>query len=196
MNLTTEIIHKHYQNHLNQTNNLVNYASDFIRIDHAKRVFPESLKISLRIPSEVKTMADYQNLIGFGYKRLDSLLIISICSDIEFMLKDICENIISPGKNRPKAYFQKLEMVNTENFIPKSINLNDYEKFSSIKDCFQIRHIFIHNMGFVDESFLQKTTFIQELDTEFVITQEIKSTSLSACVGLMKFLDEQLIAFL
>ena len=112
------IIQRNYLSFLNQTNNIVWYASCSIPLDHQQRNLSSELKSALNLNENLKTFYDYQLQTGYGYSRIQFLAVISICSDVEFLLKDICENIFGIT-DKGNAYFQKFDLVNTEIFIPK-----------------------------------------------------------------------------
>lgn len=185
------IIQQNYLSFLNQTNNLMMYAADFIPIDHQLRSFSPTLRAGLGLSDNIKSMYDYQMATGFGYTKLKHLTIISICSDIEILLKDISEKHFKLPK-KPKNYYQKLESVNKEIFIPHDINLNSVDSFQTLKYGFQLRHIFIHNMGFVDERFNRMTNENLQVDTPFPLTREIMNEQINAFKLLLDNLDEKL----
>jgi hypothetical protein len=186
------IIQKNYQSFINQTNNLVYYAAGSIPIDHRKRKINEDLRKALGFPEGVDDFYIYQMSTGYGYSRLQYLTIISICSDTESLLRDICENLISPGEKRPKTYFQKVDLVNSDNFIPKGIDLNQFPEFATLKLGFQIRHIAIHNMGFIDAPFLRNTGLDLNIDNPFPITEEIMREHINAFQSFLEKLDNVL----
>lgn len=185
------IIQQNYFSFLNQTNNLILYAADSIPIDHQKRKFGPDTIAGLGLPNKINNMYDYQMATGFGYTRLQHLAIISICSDTEFLLKDICENYFKLEK-KTKNYYQKLDVVNTEIFLPRNIDLILLDSFNTLKLGFQLRHIFVHNMGFVDEAFNKNTNSNFPVDTQFPLTREIMSKQINAFEQLLADLDEKL----
>lgn len=186
------IIQRNYLRFLNQTNNLIYYAADYIPIDHQKRKLSQSFKDTFGLSESVDTMQDYQIFTGYGYSRMQELTVISICSDTEFLFKDICENLLYPSNKRAKNYFQKLDQVNNDNFIPNNIDLNIYSEFETLKFGFQLRHICIHNMGFVDETFNQKTNKNLDIDIPFPMTREIMVEQITAYNSFLEILDKLL----
>ncbi len=183
------IIQRNYLSFLNQTNNLVYYAADFIPIDHKLRKLTTEVKQGLGLPEHLNNFYEYQIGTGYGYSRLQYLTITSICSDTEFLLKDICENFFKPQIKRPKNYFQKLDIVNSENFIPRGKDLNQFSEFNTLKLGFQIRHISIHNMGFVDVAFNKNTGMTLPIDQPFPMTAEIMRQHTGAFQSFIDKLD-------
>ncbi|MDQ0783070.1 hypothetical protein [Chryseobacterium sp. W4I1] len=173
----------------NITRNAVFYSSDMIPIDHKNRIFPSDLKTSLGIPENINNWFDYTISLGTNYSRLKMLTIISACSDVEFLLKKFIEEYYDTNANMNKNFYQLLDDVNKEIFIPKGINLNNESFFEKIKIAFQVRHISIHNMGFVDETFNQKTNLNLPLDTEFEIDNVFINDTFDAIEQLIQFLD-------
>ncbi|MCZ2100926.1 MAG: hypothetical protein LC107_05260 [Chitinophagales bacterium] len=154
---------------LDITRNVVFYSSDMIPIDHKGRKFTPELKAALGIPQEINNWYEYTIHLGSDYSRLKMLTIISACSDVEFLLKLFIENYYDTSANRPKNFYQRLDDVNNQIFITKGADLNSHSFFNKIKLAFQVRHICIHNMGFIDESFNQKTGLNLQIDSQFEI---------------------------
>lgn len=173
----------------NITRNVVFYSSDIIPIDHKGRILNTELKAALGIPQEINNLYEYTIHLGSDYSRLKMLTIISACSDVEFLLKLFIENYYDTNANKPKNFFQRLDDVNNKIFIKKGVNLNNYAFFNQIKLAFQVRHICIHNMGFVDDSFNQKTGLNLRIDSQFEINNDFINQTFSAVEELILFLD-------
>ncbi len=189
---TNSIIQRNYLSFINQTNNLVYYAADSIPLDHQKRKIPSELKRALGLKEEIANFYDYQIETGFGFSKLQFLAIISVCADTEFLFKDLSENHFQLTAKRQNAYFQKIDQVNTDIFIPKNIDLRDYPEFDRLKLGFQLRHIAIHNMGYVDEAFNNKIGLSYEVDKPFPMSRELMVETLKAFEGLLDTLDQLL----
>jgi hypothetical protein len=173
----------------NVTRNVVHYSSDMIPIDHKGRVFSDSLKSSLGIDSQINNMYEYQLSLGSDYSRLKMLTIVSACSDVEFLLREFIENSYENGINKPKNFYQRLDDVNKQFFVPKGVNLDSEEFFPKIKLGFQIRHICIHNMGYVDENFNKNTGLNLIVGSKFNMDNVTMEDFLTAIEKLIFFLD-------
>ena len=173
----------------NITRNVVFYSSDITPIDHKGRILNTELKTALGIPQEINNLYEYTLHLGSDYSRLKMLTIISACSDVEFLLKLFIESYFDTNANKPKNFYQRLDEVNNQIFIPKGIDLNNHLFFSKIKLAFQVRHICIHNMGFIDESFNQKTGLNLQIDSQFEIDNNFINETFSAIEELILFLD-------
>lgn len=173
----------------NITRNVVFYSSDMTPIDHKGRIFDTELKKALGIPQEINNMYEYTVHLGSDYSRLKMLTIISACSDVEFLLKLFIENYYDKNAKVSKNFYQRLDEVNNRIFTPKGVDLNNYIFFNKIKLAFQVRHICIHNMGFVDESFNHKTGLNLQIDSNFNIDNNFINEIFIAIEELIMFLD-------
>ena len=86
------IFAKHCSITLEGTNNTLFQMADTAPIIDKKTVFNDDLKIALGIPMHIKNWYELKVNLGV-YERLFQMTIISICSDIEFMFKDLFINI-------------------------------------------------------------------------------------------------------
>ncbi|OAB30524.1 hypothetical protein SAMN05444395_1113 [Flavobacterium fryxellicola] len=173
----------------NITRNVVLYSSDMIPIDHQGRIFSNELKEALGIPIEIKNFYEYTISLGSDYSRLKMLTIISACSDVEFLLKHFIENYYDITENKTKNFYQRLDDVNRNVFIKKGVDLNNEVFYKKIKLAFQVRHISIHNMGFIDEGFNQKTGLNLPINSKFEINNIFINESFDAIEELILFLD-------
>ncbi|WP_270090342.1 hypothetical protein [Sphingobacterium sp. SYP-B4668] len=189
MNVNNPILKGMHAIFHNITRNVVFYSSDMTPIDHKGRVFNTELKAALGIPQEVNNMYEYTLLLGADYSRLKMLTIVSACSDVEFLLKQYIENYYDTNANKPKNFYQRLDDVNNQIFTNKGVDLNRHSFFNKIKIAFQVRHICIHNMGFVDESFKQKTGLDLPIDTKFDIDNTFINETFTAIEELILLLD-------
>lgn len=186
-NLTLRGMHAFFNN---ITRNAVFYSSTMVPIDHKKRVFTTELKESLGIPNEIDNWYDYNISLGTDYSRLKMLTIISACSDVEFLLKLFIENHYQSNIEVHKSFYQRLDDVNKKVFIPKGVDLDNEGFFKIIKLAFQVRHIAIHNMGFIDEGFIKNTGLKLDVNTKFIIDDNFINSTFDAIEELILFLDK------
>ncbi|WP_312172254.1 hypothetical protein [Chryseobacterium sp.] len=173
----------------NVTKNAVFYSTAIIPQDHRSRIFNDDVKKTFNIPEQVNNWYEYTIYLGSDYSRLRMLTIISACSDIEFLLKTFIEKYFDTSISKSKNYYQKLDLVNKEIFIPNGIDLDSYEFFKKIKIAFQLRHICIHNMGFIDETFIKNTGLSLTLDQQFEISDAFINEIFDAIEELFGLLD-------
>ncbi|WP_111395127.1 hypothetical protein [Algoriphagus aquaeductus] len=189
MNLNNPILKRMHAMLHNITRNVVFYSSDMTPIDHQRRLFDSEMKTVLGIPQEVNNMYEYILFLGSDYSRLKMLTIVSACTDVEFLFKQYIENYFDTSAKKSKNFYQRLDDVNNQIFVIKGIDLNDFSFFSRIKLAFQVRHICIHNMGFIDEGFNQKTGLDLPIDSKFDINNTFINETFEAIDQLIGFLD-------
>ena len=191
MAFKNRIIQKHNLNFINTTKNILWYSVITRPLLDKKRPFPPSMNKSLGLPKEIKNMYDYQMKYGDGYGCLSTATVIAICSNVESLLKDVCESLY-PGRTFHSNVFQKVTKVNDEYLEPKEVNISSCSEFDKILKCFQIRHISIHNMGVVDTTFKTKTSSILAIGDKYEITKAELTEFIEAFEGLTKYLDDAL----
>ena len=172
------------------TNNTVFYNAIRSVTDDKKMIIPENIKLSLNLPDDIKSFYDQKKHSG-AYERLWDFTIISLCSDIEYFLKDLFSYMFSNEKFS-FGFYQRfsdvIEYLKKENFHLSSIS-NEIEK---ITECFQVRHIAIHNMGYADDMFINKTNFSINENEKFIVTQEIYRGFYDAYMEFLDNLDENI----
>tara|TARA_R110002050_G_C8826293_1_gene504811 strand:+ start:363 stop:950 length:588 start_codon:yes stop_codon:yes gene_type:complete len=168
---TNKIIQFHWRLSLEGTSNTFFFLALTAANNDKNIKFNNELKRSLGMDLEIENFYDYKYRFGV-YDRIYEFVIISLCSDIEYLLKDLLPKII-PEKPFNFGFFQRLDEVFKEF---KNINFdfsNCKDEINDLKLAFQIRHICIHNMGYVDEGFLKKTKLNILVGSKFKISNEL-----------------------
>lgn len=99
-------------------------------------------------------------------------------SSFDALGKELRKKIVGKFPDKPKNLFQnidELDKVLLQNFgIDIKTKLSD---FSSLRQMFQVRHIFEHNMGVVDNDFIKKVPNLNHLvDRKYPLTlNEVKA---------------------
>lgn len=150
------LILKHFDLTREVTNNLLFGNACTIEDSDKRMLFPTSLVKNMGWNDNIKSMYDYRMMYPGVYERLYQLCVISLCSDNEFLFKEIFDQY-GYSKGNGNGFFQRFEDVisslNSQGLDFTKI-LPDIE---NLKLAFQIRHIGIHNMGYVDNNFVSKT---------------------------------------
>lgn len=166
-----EIIELHRVIFTSTTNNLVRYWEHNTILDLKKRAYPEDLKASLNIPDKIKTFYDfYSECIPEAFTRYRSMVMISMCSNIECFFKDFFK-VLFPHESFKNGFFQRMSDVKVK-LTTQGIDLKNYKDFYLIENLFQIRHIFVHNLWFVDQDFIKKTGLKQNKEWEIFEIKE------------------------
>ncbi|MCW8931001.1 MAG: hypothetical protein OQL19_12280 [Gammaproteobacteria bacterium] len=172
------------------TNNSVFYNASNSEMNDKKVVFPPKLKESLGLPESINSFYDQKKHSG-AYERLWDLTIISLCSDIEYFFKDLFQNLF-PQDNFKFGFYQRVyEVINHLEGSDFDFSNINYE-INKIVECFQVRHIAIHNMGYIDENFIKKVDSSLQINEKFVITQEIYKSFYHAYFKMLDNIDEHL----
>lgn len=182
-------VRMHYDKSRELTNNLLFMHAVTVEDSDKNFVFNPDVANSLKWPSNIKTMHDYRMMYSGVYDRLYQICVISLCSDIEFFFKDIFDEY-GYTKGSGNGFFQRFDDV--------IASLSDKIDFSGITTsletlrlAFQIRHICIHNMGFVDENFNSKTN-LGTVGSSFNVSQSEFRCFFDAYEILLKHLDKNL----
>lgn len=159
-------------------------------LDDKKFLFNVELKRNLNLPSHFNSF--YDQKVGSGaYERLWELTVISLCSDIEFFLKDLFSEVLKSSAHG-RGFYQRFQEV-----IPClqefGMNFEDIlDDLNSILECFQVRHIATHNMGYIDETFTRNVSTDQELGQRFQIDQEAYRRYYDSYVAFLQRVDASL----
>ena len=176
MNLSTIknlTIRAHFSNFLEGTNNFLFYEACSAPTHDKNMVFSEHIKTALNLPTQVNSMYDYRNLFVGIYNRLFQFCVISLCSDVEFFFKDfIDEKTISNKKD--KCFFQRFDSI--IKLLREKYDFSTCEnEINNLSKAFQIRHICIHNMGYIDNEFIKKYPQYKENDIYSVSEKEFRT---------------------
>jgi hypothetical protein len=185
-----DIIKIHSNICLQGTNNTLFIMTTLAPIEDKKFVFPDKLKEALNIPNEINNWYEMKKIFGV-YERLYHVLIISLCSDIEFMLKDLMKELL-PEKKFNFGFFQRFrEVIKTLEDLGYRFDSIQNE-LKTVEKCFQIRHIAIHNMGYVDEKFKNNVETKYNVDEHFFVDQEVYKEAFNSYWKFLEKLDEQI----
>lgn len=152
--------------------------------------FDEELKRALNLPKRLNSLYDQKAGSG-AYDRLWELTVISLCGDIEFFLKDLFSLVLG-SEQFDRGFYQRFQDV-----ICKLEGLGwDFEGIRGdlefIIECFQVRHIAIHNMGFIDESFKKKVNSQQSIGERLQIDQSSYRRYYDAYMVFLRRVDSNL----
>lgn len=170
------------------TNNTIFYNACISEINDKKMIFPSKLKQSLGLPGCINSFYDQKKFSG-AYERLWDITIISLCSDIEYFFKDLFKSLF-PDQSFRFGFYQRITEVikflknNGFDFSKIDIEINN------IIECFQVRHIATHNMGYVDESFISKVETCHQINEKFIVTQDLYKEFYESYMSLLENIDD------
>lgn len=137
----------------------------------AQRVFSASLRMSLGLPAHIQTVFDQRKASGV-YQRFWELAVISLCSDIEFFFKDLFERTLPSSATSFRSFQHFLKVVGELGRL--GIDLEELgAEIGDLAECFQVRHICVHNMGFVDKRFKDQIDTSLQIGEKYIVDQEI-----------------------
>ena len=181
------MIKKHAQICNAGTNNTVFAAASSVPLTDKRYEFPPNLIEALGLPENIKTLFDYKILIG-TYQRLWDFTIISICSDIESFFKDLYDSKY-PGNNKRFGFYQRMTDVISD-LTGRGIDFTSINSdINTLKMSFQQRHVFIHNLGYVDQNYIDNTGSLLSLNDRLIIIEEDYKKAYVAYGKLLKVID-------
>jgi hypothetical protein len=140
---------------------------------------------------QANTMYAYRIKWGVDYDRLYQVSVISLCSEIEYFFKALFEKYNFEKMKSGFGFYQRIDDV-VSSLIKHKVNLSGLQSpLKHLELAFQVRHIGVHNMGFVDQKF-QTTTGLGQVGEKFNITQTSYLSMYDACVSLLRHLDKTL----
>jgi hypothetical protein len=153
-------------------------------------IYDDEIKKILNLPNHIISEYDLKKNSG-AYERLWDILIISLCADIEFFFKSLFLKYYK-DENLKNSFFQRINDV-IKLLESKNLNFNDVKKdIKKLDECFQIRHIAIHNMGFVDEKFKSRINTNHNVNTKYIINQKIYLSFSESYSNLLSCIDNQI----
>ncbi len=189
-NYTTPLVRKHAQICVSGSNNTIHEAAASVPLRDKSMKFSVGFIESLQLPEHIKTFYDYKSLVG-TYERLWDFTIISICSDIEWFFKDLYESKY-PASNNGFGFYQRIKNVIAD-LETKGMDFSSISsEIDSINKAFQQRHIFIHNMGLVDQKFINNTGSTLSVNDKVIINQDDFQEVFKAYGKLLKFIDDEI----
>lgn len=173
------------------TNNTVFYNASTSEMNDKMMVFPSHLKETLGLPENINSFYDQKKYSG-AYERLWDITIISLCSDIEYFFKDLFENLF-PHEKFSFGFYQRINEV-IKHLEKSGFDFSNLEKeTNAVFECFQVRHIATHNMGYVDKTFINKVQESPKINDKFFVTQEIYKRFYDAYLEVLDYIDGYLI---
>lgn len=186
----TPIIRYHAWLCLHGTNNTVFYNATTSPLEDQKFQFPQKVKEALNLPPEMTSFYEMKKDAGV-YDRLYDLTIISLCSDIEYFFKDLFPNI-KPKIKIDRGFYQRF------NDVIKELEKHGYsfqemsEDLKVLIEAFQVRHIAVHNMGYVDEAFVSQASTEKKVGEKYIVTQDFYKKAISSYYNLLDCIDNKL----
>lgn len=186
--LSSTLLREHYLRALEGTNNLLFECAIAAPLNDKRVKFPDSLRAAFNWPENIQTMYDYRSRYVGIYDRLYQQCVVSLCSDIEIMFRELFETgRIPPGPGR--GFYQRLDDVIA--ILTDQGYLFPESDISALRFAFNIRHIVVHNSGLIDHQFLEHTDSRQSVGERFEVGVKNYKASFDAYCRFLKCLDTQ-----
>ncbi len=184
-------IKNHFLRSVDGTNNHLSYLAKTSPENDKSLIFPDDERKAMGLGKEIKTLFDYRNRYEDVYSRLFEFCVVSLCSDIELLFKNLFELFpFVPKSDRGfyQRFYEVLETLATQGL--------DFQKISAetalLKEAFAVRHICIHNFGIVDDGFLKSTNLTLKLGEKLIVDDPMYRRYFVAYFSFLKELDGQL----
>jgi hypothetical protein len=192
-NLNSSLLRRHFISAREGTNNLLFSLAIETPIRDKQRPFPPQLVQVLNLPTEIQNFYDYRSRFPDIYNRLYQFCVISLCSDIEKLFRDLFrERGYTPGNGR--GFYQRFDDVIA------ALVANGHDLSSIVNQCdklrfaFQIRHICIHNLGEVDQRFIDATGYSGSVGDVYQLDETTYREMYEAYESLLATLDTHLLS--
>ena len=157
---------------------------------NAFSVFEKSLEVCKK---QIDLFSQFQNDRDIELANLKFILSNSI-SSFDGLGKELRKKLTEKFPTRPKNLFQnidELERILIQNFnLDIKTRLTDYQ---FLRQMFQIRHIFEHNMGVVDVEFVKKVPNLSHLiDRKYPLTLSEVQIFLNLLTDLGRIIEEEM----
>lgn len=192
VNLRSKLLRDHYVRSLEGTNNLLFFFASLAPIQDKNRKLPPELIGALNLPSEIKSMYDYRCRYNGIYDRLYQLCIISLCSDIEYMFKELFLNrniIKKPDRGFFQRFAEVIKVLEDKDFDFTAID----QDLKNLRLAFSIRHISIHNLGYIDKDFINQTESSATVGDYFVLDEDDFKMMFRSYYSFIECLDCQIV---
>ena len=156
------------------TNNGLFFYASFAAADIDKRyIFTPDLKKKMGIPEDTNSFYDQKNK-AVVYERLFNLTIMSLCSDIEYFFKEFLGLLIPDEiKGEHISFFHNMEKITKKMEETAFFDFKGNKKdIQNIFECFQVRHISTHNMGYVDTDFSKKIENTFNVGEKYIVDEK------------------------
>lgn len=193
VNLRSELLRNHYLRSLEGTNNLLFFFASLAPIQDKSRKLPPELIGALNLPPEIKSMYDYRCRYNGIYDRLYQHCIISLCSDIEYMFKELFVNrgiIQNSGRGFFQRFTEVIQVLKCNDFDFTAID----QDLKNLRLAFSIRHISIHNFGYIDQDFINQTDSTATVGDYFVLGEDDFQMMFRSYCSFIECLDCQIVA--
>lgn len=142
-------------------------------------------------PAHITNWYEYRMMWGVDYNRLFHMCVIFHCSELEFFFKALFEKYPHLPKQQ-NNFYQKFGLVINE--LEKSgIDFTSVQQdINQVSIAFQVRHIGIHNMSIVDQTFQKNTNGLGTLAQPFVVDKALVIATALATDNILKRLDDDL----
>jgi hypothetical protein len=189
--LNSSLLRRHFVSAQEGTNNLLFYFATIAPIQDSKTLLSQEIVLSLGLPTEIQNFYDYRSRFPGIYNRLYQFCVISLCSDIEKLFRDLfSERRYIPRNGR--GFYQRF------NDVISALQTHGYD-FSPITDecnklrlAFQIRHICAHNLGEVDQAFIDATAYPGTIGDVYQLDETAYREMYEAYTTLLKAIDDHL----
>jgi hypothetical protein len=156
---------------------------------NAFSVFQKSIEVCKK---QIELFSQFQNDKDVELANLKFILGNAI-SSFDGLGKELRKKLAGKFPNKPKNLFQnidELEKVLLQNFnLDIKTNLSDY---CFLRQMFQVRHVFEHNMGVVDADFIKKVPSLSHLvDRKYPLTLNEVQLFLSILTDLGKIIEDE-----
>ncbi|MDP1726191.1 MAG: hypothetical protein Q8M15_05365 [Bacteroidota bacterium] len=128
---------------------------------NAFTVFKKSLEIGINLLDSIEKQQDLTN----EAKELSLKSVLNhTVSSFDSLGKELRKKNPDKFPERPRNLFQNIDELRSVIFKEFSLELSDNDSdFEFIRLMFQVRHIYEHNMGVVDDDFITKVTSLKHL---------------------------------
>jgi hypothetical protein len=174
MNKLLDLVEYHKWKCREVTNNGLFFYASFGAAEIDKRyIFPPDSKKKIGIPEDINSFYDQKNKAG-AYERLLDLTIMSLCSDIEYFFKEFLGLLIPDEiKDEHSSFFHNMKKITKKMEETAFFDFKDNKKdIQNIFECFQVRHISTHNMGYVDADFSKKIKITFNVGEKYIVDEK------------------------
>jgi hypothetical protein len=174
MNKLLDLVEYHKWKCREVTNNGLFFYASFGAADIDKRyIFTPDFKEKKGIPEDINSFYDQKNKAG-AYERLFNFTIMSLCSDIEYFFKEFLGLLIPDEiKGEDRSFFHNMEKITKKMEETAFFDFKGNKKdIQNIFECFQVRNISTHNMGYVDTNFSKKIESTFNVGEKYIVDEK------------------------
>ena len=184
-------VKKHFLMSVEGTNNHLSYIAKTSPENDKNLIFPDDKWIAMGLGEDIKTLFDYRNRYEGIYSRLFEFCVVSLCSDIELLFKNLFESFSFVGKG-DRGFYQRFSEV-LETLAKQGLDFKGVSAETTLlQEAFAVRHICIHNFGIVDDGFLKSTNLTLKLGEKLIVDDPMYRRYFVAYVSFLREMDGQL----